>query len=423
MRSKDPSYVVFSKRDGGYLVQPWITHPAECVCSWCAKNRTPDNWGIEVSVRLNRKSRFPKSETKSIVYAQQIKVDEELRLRRDLEESRRSRSALGGTMSLGKVLAAYTKHLREDGKRLDRDQYRIEIIEEFFGADVAAASLAKTDVQSFVEHLKAKRKVSAATVHRYLNTLSAAFNSAVSDGLLAHNPLRGVRRPKWRRMTKPRTFSKAQIQVLFGEAMDAFEREQAAKATTSDPRRLVMRRSALPLRGICLIAFRTLMRPENNFNLRWEQLSIDRKRMTGSFHLKEHKNASKGIEVLAPLSPSLLRYLISIMPDGKPTGFVHPNPDTGRAYRNIRKGWKRLIEIANAQLGDDDQIVNLDFYHLRHTGASQIAEMGDPVLVCRMMGDVSLDTVMRHYFDSSLQHMQKIVEKWDMEEKANGALN
>jgi integrase len=202
--------------------------------------------------------------------------------------------------------------------------------------------------------------------------------------------------------------------MLFGAAMDEYERQQAAKAITSDPRRLVMRRSALPLRGICLIAFRTLMRPENNFSLRWEQIFIDPVKVTGSFRLSDHKNASKGIEVIGPLAPSLVRYLISIRPGEKTKGLIHPNPATGKAYKNIRKQWKRLVEIANSKLADDEKVVALDFYNLRHTGASQLAESGaDPVMICRMMGDVNLETVLRHYFDSSLTHMQDFVARWD----------
>lgn len=38
-------------------------------------------------------------------------------------------------------------------------------------------------------------------------------------------------------------------------------------------------------------------------------------------------------------------------------------------------------------------------------------------MITRMMGDVSLTTVMEHYFDSSLEHMQGIVERWDQLER------
>ncbi|HEV7768735.1 MAG TPA: hypothetical protein VGQ76_27330 [Thermoanaerobaculia bacterium] len=33
-------------------------------------------------------------------------------------------------------------------------------------------------------------------------------------------------------------------------------------------------------------------------------------------------------------------------------------------------------------------------------------------MIVRMMGDTSLKTVMDHYFDSSVEHMQEVVAKW-----------
>jgi len=76
------------------------------------------------------------------------------------------------------------------------------------------------------------------------------------------------------------------------------------------------------------------------------------------------------VNVDAPLKPELVRYLKSIMPSTEPTGLVHPNPETGRAYVNIRKQWQRLVEIANEILGPDEQLTGVreHFYTWRHSG-------------------------------------------------------
>jgi hypothetical protein len=42
-----------------------------------------------------------------------------------------------------------------------------------------------------------------------------------------------------------------------------------------------------------------------------------------------------------------------------------------------------------------------------------VASGADPVAVVRLMGDTSLTTVLRHYFDSELRHMQKLVRRWE----------
>ncbi len=121
-----------------------------------------------------------------------------------------------------------------------------------------------------------------------------------------------------------------------------------------------------------------------------------------------------GIEVRAPLSPSLIAYLPTIRPSEKATGYVHVNQVTGKPYVNIRRQWDRLVEIANEMLPEDEQIAEQVFYNWRHTGATELAATGaDPVMIVRMMGDTSLATVMEHHFDSSLEHMQAIVERWD----------
>jgi integrase len=165
-----------------------------------------------------------------------------------------------------------------------------------------------------------------------------------------------------------------------------------------------------------MIAYTTLMRPETNFDLRWEQLTIDEERDRGRFRLDAHKSAGKGVNVDAPLKPELV-LLKSIMPSKEPTGLVHPNPETGLAYVNIRMQWQRLVEIANEILAPDEQLtgVRQHFYTWRHSGASHVAASSkDPVLVMRLMGDTQLATVMKHYFDSDFEHMQIEVEKWQL---------
>jgi integrase len=104
------------------------------------------------------------------------------------------------------------------------------------------------------------------------------------------------------------------------------------------------------------------------------------------------------------------------MPSAKPKGLVHPNPETGAAYENIRKQWLQLVEIANEILGPDEQLTGArtHFYTWRHTGASNLAASSkDPVLVTRLMGDTQLQTVTNHYFDSDFEHMQAEVARWE----------
>jgi integrase len=357
---------------------------------------------------------------RSVTFAEDVRREEERLLIAAVEDARKRRDAVATAVSLGIVCDMYREHQKEAGKRFDRDQYRIDVIEDFFGRarDVKTVDLEAAD--TLVSHLRLQRGVGSATIQRYLTTLIAMLNFAKSRRKIAHHELEGMKREKQKKRSRPKTFSRRQVAILLGPAMERYEREQIEeydRLVATSGRNRVRQGSVLPLRGICLIAYRTLMRPDNNLSLRWEQLHIDRQARTGWYELPEHKNASKGVEVRAPIAPSLVAYLLTIMVSDKPSGYVHPNARTGEPYVNIRRQWDRLVEIANAMLPDDEQIKDQVFYNWRHTGASELAATGaDPVMITRMMGDTSLATVMEHYFDSSLEHMQLIVARWDQPE-------
>jgi integrase len=191
--------------------------------------------------------------------------------------------------------------------------------------------------------------------------------------------------------------------------MDRFESEDASRRAEKQPH------SVVPLRGFCLIAYRTLVRPSNNFGLRWNELHLDPSGRSGRFKIERHKNAGRGLMLEGPLTRGLVAYLGSIMPDRSTGGLVHPNPATGKPFTSIRGSWRRLIAIANSVLSPQDQVApDARFYTWRATGASELAATGaDPVLVTKLMGDSSLRTVMRHYFDSSLDHMATALARWE----------
>jgi integrase len=72
--------------------------------------------------------------------------------------------------------------------------------------------------------------------------------------------------------------------------------------------------------------------------------------------------------------------------------------------------------VANSMLPADEQLagVRAHFYTWRNTGASELAARGaDPVMIVRLMGDSSLRTVMDHYFDWSVEHMQHVLSSWN----------
>lgn len=424
-RTKDPDFVV-KRKGGGYDVQPPVAHPPFCVCKHCKAHRPEHLWSEEFIVRVRRISPYLSSRTKSAAYALKLKADLERELREAVIAAEARKQALAQAVSVEQVCGYYSRWQKIEGKDWERDQYRIRDIQAFLGPTRDATTVDYADYVRFCTALEA-RSCSRSTVRRYTNTLIAIFNRAVKARLIRSHGLVGIERPKVVNTKKPVIFTRRQVSVLLGSAMARYEREQMdalgefqseQQLRKQEGRPLLTRKppSVLPLRGFCLIAYLTLMRPETNFELRWEQLVIDPERDRGRFSLDRHKNADRGVEVDAPLKPELVRYLNSVMPSDDPEGLVHPNP-TGLAYTNIGQQWARLVEIANQILGADEQLtgVRTHFYTWRHTGASHLAASSkDPVLVTRMMGDTQLTTVMKHYFDSDFEHMQAAVERWEL---------
>ena len=70
MRRSDPTYVT---GPAPFRIQPPIVHPAFCVCRRCTALRFEER-GTEHTFRILRKSKYPASESQSIIYAAEVKA-------------------------------------------------------------------------------------------------------------------------------------------------------------------------------------------------------------------------------------------------------------------------------------------------------------------------------------------------------------
>jgi len=426
-RRDDPDYV--SGKRGRYQISPPVVHPAHCRCGGCGEARKAIGrdgqvigWDRPVTIRVRRRcpAGMRDSRLAAAAYAQKVKREIEDALAAGVDAAHASRVARIDKATVGSICSAYRDHCRKRGKRLDRAQYVIRTIEGFFGAFTDPEFITKDDYRKFCAKLE-ENGAGPATILRHTNTLVAILNSAKTDDLIAGHQLTGIRRPVVRVKKRPVTFTRIQTEVLLGPAMDRYEAEQRQAIAGYDPETHRKPPSEVPMRGLCLVAYRTLMRPQNNYTLRRGQLFIHPTKDVGTFILDEHKNAAKGIEVQGALHPQLVRYLRARLATST-SEFVHPNLATGEPYRNIRKQWARLVAIANEILAEkfpDEPPLEgkrAQFYTWRHTGASRLAEISNPVMIGRMMGDTSLKTIMDHYFDASLETMAKAMERWAEEE-------
>jgi integrase len=416
MRKAEPDYV--SGRRGRYEISPPIVHPPQWVCAICSRHRkTPEEWATPFVIRARRKSSFPNSRPDSAAFARNFKRDEEARLRAAVAAAERAQKARANAVRFGTVCDAYRQHMRQAGKRYDRAASRIDSVEAFFGRERDAATIGWDEYQELLAEVS---KLSPQTQRHYASTLIAMLNFGVTHRILpGPHALGKVPRPVVVKSDSPVTWTKRELAVILGPALDEFEREQVrwnARVAADKSARGLRSPSTVPLRGFCYVAYFTLMRPKNNLALTWPEISIDDDGVRGTFRLDQHKNVNKGIGAEGPLAEQLLRYLRSIRP-ANPAGPVHTNASTGVEYVDIRKQWNRLIAIASRMLGYELQGRKADFFTFRHTGASHLAEKTkNPILIAKMMGDTNGQTVMRHYFNLDLEFMAEMIAGWEVPE-------
>jgi integrase len=261
--------------------------------------------------------------------------------------------------------------------------------------------------------------MSAQTRRHYATTLLAMLKRAKAERVIKSHQLEGIILPPAPRNGDPQPWTRKELAIIMGPALRAYEADQAAwnaKVEQEKKNRGLRSPSVVPLRGYCLIGYYTMMRPDCNLHLRWDEVTLDASTLTGWYKLDQHKNVNKGIKAEGPLAEELVDYLLRIRPTNPGNTPIHFNPETGKPYVDIRKQWERLMTIAGRMLGYDLEEKKRTFFNFRHTGASHIAQRGKTpahlLAVVQMMGDTSVATVNRHYFKMEPELMRELVLGW-----------
>lgn len=425
MNVADPDFV--TGRKGRFQLQPPITHPPFCVCKLCPRYRKQaaeesgqsisEIWTFPLVIRTRRASPSPTSRVESAAAALRIKAQEEQRLLEAVKEADSQHRAKQNARSFGDIADAYRRYQQSEGKRYDKARSRIDNIEALIGRDRDANSI---DITVYREVLAEVAQLSPQTRRHYGSTLLAMMNNAKADGIITSHTLSDMRLPTVRKSEDPVTWTRQELAAITGPALDEWEREQAnwnQRVGKVEGTGSLRAPSHIPLRGMMLIAYHTLMRPINNRALTWQEVTLDPVRRTGNFRLDRHKNVNKGIKAYGRLARPLVEYLLSIRPPNA-RGYIHPNPATGKPYVNIRKQWDRLIAIASEILGYPLLNQKADFFTFRHTGATDIAQRAttrdELMRVVNMMGDTNVETVRRHYFNFKYEDDEQMIDGWEL---------
>jgi integrase len=420
----EPSWV--SGRIGSLCIEPPITHPAFCTCDQCPAYRAKraartgrpidDVQAEPIDIRIKRHSPYPRNKKLSKLAALQVKEAEEKKLKAGVVRAKAAEVKEASIVRFLAVTSNYRRYLIDNNKDYDHAKSRIDAIEAFFGPERDVETL---EYPLYQELLAEVGCMSAETQRHYANMLLAMLNRAKAQRIITRHHLEGVPIPQVVHDDEPEPWSRRELAVLMGPALREYEREQSAwnaQVAQEKKNRGLRSPSYIPLRGLCLLGYYTMMRPKCNRFLTWEELTLDAANRSGWYQLDKHKNVNKGIKARGPLAAELVDYLATIRPPNG-CGPVHLNPSTGEPYVDIRKQWYRLLEITSRMLGYDLEGKKGEFFNLRHTGASDIARRGKTpahlLAVVKMMGDTSVATVNKHYFNIELDLMQEMVLGWE----------
>ncbi len=124
------------------------------------------------------------------------------------------------------------------------------------------------------------------------------------------------------------------------------------------------------------------MRRGEIFNLKWENLDLDRRL------IKVEKTKSGKLRFI-PINNTLFEELLKLKGKNEDSPYVFFNPETRKPFRDVSAAFKGACRRA--------KIEGLRFHDLRHTFASRLIELGaDIVTVQNLLGHSTVTTTQRY---------------------------
>lgn len=232
------------------------------------------------------------------------------------------------------------------------------------------------DIRAFVAELDAKRrgdgprKLGPCRINMARDRLYAIFSEAQSDGLVADNPVRHVRR-----LAEPTP------------EVDPFTLEEVAR---------ILAQARDQERAVFTLLLLTGMRPGEALGLRWDDVDFERNEVRVRRTLSRYglgapktRGSVREVEMLPLVRETLLEQRARSMLAG---GFVFVNERGGPLDEtNLRERiWRRLLSRAGLRYRP--------LYHCRHTYATlELANLEHPLFVSRQLGHSTPETTFRRY--------------------------
>jgi len=300
-------------------------------------------------------------------------------------------------VTLGDVLDAYAADCRERGTAWSREAARARIIRKTLGAATPAAELTAGRIAAWRSELRAHRKLAPRSANAYVNIVRAALNLAVERGVLADNPMSGLRNlPE--PLREPPALSERQVGALLAACRVWRRYERLPRPD--------LRRRYLPIATRVLIGYYTGGRPESIDALTWRDVDLERGVIVFP--------SSKRRRVVCPLEPELVAHLREERARRRPEPgeLVLPAPRSGRAAVNWRPPWSRVLALANRRLEPDEQIPpETPLHALRHSRITHLLVAGLAAQVVAQITGTSLAMLQRHYAHVMVAGLERELER------------
>lgn len=269
-------------------------------------------------------------------------------------------------LSLKKLMLLYTDYNRINNKQGEPKE-KIRAFYEFFGETRNINNIKAKDIEDLRLWLMKDKKLSNATVNRYISCLSKSYNLAIDNNMTEVNPCSRVKLLK-----EP----KEVIKFYTPE-----EEEQLIKGV------LKYRNDFL---GFVVCAFQTGLRLSNIKYMRWSQINLKER----IIEIQPQDNKG-GKLIRLYISDKLLKILQEIK---KCSEYVFINPESNNIYHNPNRILRKICKKYKLKY--------IGFHGIRHTVATRLIKAGVPINVAQaVLAHSDIRTTMKyvHLQDNSIK--------------------
>lgn len=232
-----------------------------------------------------------------------------------------------------------------------------------------------------------------ATVNRDIVTLKSMLSKAVEWGFITDHPLRNLKLHKVDSTAKIRYLTKDEEIRLKTAIVNRDQEIKNARTRANEWRKA--RRLALyddltkftyadHMMPMILLALNTGLRSGDLFNLRWENIDLDRAILTISGDI-----AKSGKTRHIPLNAVSLKVLSHWRQQSESDGLVFVNTDTGKPFDNVNKAWNGILTSAGIQ--------KFRWHDMHHHFASKLVMKGvDLNTVRELLGHADIKMTLRY---------------------------